>query len=157
MAYCQPYSLQLHPWHLSSVADIASFEAKAKCLADDPLFVAVGECGLDALCDTPLPLQHEAFLSALRVAKALHRPVIVHCVRLWDAMMRDVKQIFTHEECLQLPVIVHGFRKGPQLAQQLLNAGFSISLGLHYNEATRAIIPAERLFFETDNNIENKT
>ena len=147
----QSYSLQLHPWHLTGNADIEAFVAYARAHRDDPQFVAIGECGLDPLCDVPLPLQHAAFLAALRLAHELHKPLVIHCVRLWDQLLADVRQVLPlPADRLQLPLIVHGFRKGPQLARQLLDAGFSISLGLHYNEATRQVIPPERLYFETD-------
>lgn len=146
----QHYSLQLHPWHLTSAEEISAFEVCARGLADDPRFVAIGECGLDPLCHTPLALQHQAFLAALRLAKELDKPVVIHCVRLWDLLLQDIRQVFTPEECLRQPLIIHGFRKGPQLARQLLNAGLSLSLGQKYNEQTLALIPAERLYRETD-------
>ena len=49
-----------------------------------------------------------------------------------------------------MPWIIHGFRGKPQLAQQLLNNGFYISLGEHFNPQTVTIIPTNRLLFETD-------
>ncbi len=146
----QHYSLQLHPWHLTDEQDIDAYIACARRLANDPCFVALGECGLDPLCSTPLPLQHKAFLAALHLAKELHKPLVIHCVRLWGELIRDVQQVLTPAECLALPLIIHGYRKGPQLAQQLLDAGFSISLGTHYNEQVMQLIPTDRLYKETD-------
>ena len=49
-----------------------------------------------------------------------------------------------------MPWIIHGFRGKPQLAQQLLNKGFYISLGEKFNPETVSIIPVDRLLFETD-------
>ncbi len=144
------FSLQLHPWHLTGRSDITAFEAMAIQLASHPAFVAVGECGLDSLCGVELSLQHEAFLAALRIAKQLQKPVIIHCVRLWQEMIADVHKVFTPQECIKMPVVIHGFRKGPQLARQLLDAGFSISLGTRYNEEVKSMIPPDRLYFETD-------
>ena len=48
------------------------------------------------------------------------------------------------------PLIVHGFRKGPQLAQQLLDVGFHISLGEKFNPEVAKIVPSDRLWRETD-------
>lgn len=139
----QYYSLQLHPWHLNTEEDIVQFTAKAKELREDPHFVAVGECGLDGLADTPLPLQLNAFRAALQIAEELQKPVIIHCVKLWSELIAETRG---HKGLM----IVHGFRKGPALAQQLLDAGFSLSLGSRYNEEVMELIPPERLYRETD-------
>jgi TatD DNase family protein len=49
-----------------------------------------------------------------------------------------------------MPWIIHGFRGKPQLARQLINQGFYISLGELFNPQTATIIPTNRLLFETD-------
>lgn len=139
----QYYSLQLHPWHLTGDQEIEHFLDRAHQLRQDPYFVAIGECGLDSLCTTPLPLQLKAFRTALQIADQLQKPVIIHCVRLWAEMMAETKGHKTQ-------LIIHGFRKGPALARQLLDAGFSLSLGKHYNKEVLDMIPQERLFYETD-------
>lgn len=139
----QYYSLQLHPWQLAGEEDIGRYLSKARQLRQDPYFVAIGECGLDGLSTTPLPLQLKAFRAALQVADELHKPVIIHCVKLWNEVMAEVRG---HEG----PFIIHGFRKGPTLARQLLDAGFSLSLGARYNEEVLRMTPPERLFRETD-------
>lgn len=139
----QHYSLQLHPWHVRSMDDIEAFIAKAHQLADDPYLVVVGECGLDGLCETPLELQRQAFDAALKVADELNKPVVIHCVKLWDEMLAMTRG---H----QSEMIVHGFRKGPEMARQLVKAGFSISIGERYNPDILQVVPAERLYHETD-------
>lgn len=151
----QYYSLQLHPWHLTGQDDIADFEATARRLASDPQLVAIGECGLDSLCTTPLELQHQAFIAALHLARTLRKPVIVHCVRLWAEMIRDVHSVFPElktqpDAWQQWPVIVHGYRRGAQLAKQLLDAGFALSLGEKYKPEVANLIPPQRLYRETD-------
>lgn len=151
----QCYSLQLHPWHLCSEADVFAFCATAHRLADDPAFVAIGECGLDGLCDTPPALQQKAFLTALHTARQMELPVIVHCVRLWGDMMRCVHQVFPElrsdpEAWRRHLVIVHGFRRGLPLAQQLLEAGFCLSLGPKHDPRVAQTLPSERLYAETD-------
>lgn len=153
----QPYSLQLHPWHLTGDDDILQFTAAARRLAADPCLVAIGECGLDSACATPPDLQRRAFRSALTAARELRRPVIVHCVRLWAEMLHDVHQCFPDllprrdgQSPWPQPIIVHGYRKGPELARQLLDAGLSLSLGAHHHPAIPSLVPPERLYFETD-------
>lgn len=141
----QYYSLELHPWFLTDETDIERFLSKALQLSQDPYFVAIGECGLDGLSSTPLPLQLKAFRAALQMADRLRKPVIIHCVKLWAEVMAEAKG---HEGLL----IIHGFRKGPALAKQLLDAGFSLSLGAHYQQEVLEMIPPERLYRETDEN-----
>lgn len=151
----QHYSLELHPWHLASMADIETFDTMARQYGNDPQLVAIGECGLDSLCPTPIDLQHAAFLAALRIARQLHKPAVVHCVRLWAEMITDVHTVFPElrtqpDAWRQCPVIVHGFRKGPELARQLLHAGLAISIGTRYNPLLTDLVPPDRLYHETD-------
>ncbi len=141
----QYYSLQLHPWFLKDETDIDRFVMKAQQLSQDPYFVAIGECGLDGLSSTPMTLQLKAFRAALQVADELHKPVIIHCVKLWAEVIAEAKG---HEG----PLIIHGFRKGPALAKQLLDTGFSLSLGTHYQQEVLEMTPPERLYRETDEN-----
>lgn len=144
----QCYSLQLHPWHLTSQADIQQFVQRALSLANDPELVAIGECGLDGICPTPLALQVQAFIAALQVAHQLELPVIIHCVRHWSLLQKLVATLPFRFAPGQL--IIHGFRKGPVLAQQLLDAGFSLSLGAHFHPDIPQLVPADRLYHETD-------
>lgn len=151
----QYYSLQLHPWHLKGLQDITAFIDTAEHLRHDPQMVAIGECGLDALCSTPIGLQHKAFIAALSIARDFRLPVIVHCVRLWGDMICDVHQVFPElrsdpDAWQQWPVIIHGYRRGTQLAQQLLDAGFSLSLGEKYHPDVAKMLPEARRYAESD-------
>lgn len=149
----QCFSLQLHPWYLPhNPADLQDelirFRTIALKYSQSPLLVAIGECGLDSLCDTPLPIQRQAFIEALHVARQLHLPVIIHCVRLWSELLNIAKSFpLTNSDSRY---IIHGFRKGPQLARQLLDAGFCISIGKHYHPEIPNLIPPDRLYHETD-------
>jgi len=145
--YAMSYSLELHPWYVNEDL-VSEFQKVSAQLKDDPNLLAIGECGLDNKCDTPLPLQLKAFKVALSAAKELRLPVVIHCVGYWNEMMLCVKEVLGSN--YDKPLVIHGFRKGPQLAQQLLNAGFSISLGAHYNSQTANIIPSDRRYWETD-------
>ena len=148
----QYYSIELHPWHLHE-GSIAQFRMVVEQYRDDPHFVAIGECGLDGLCTTPIHLQLEAFRAALRSAHSFRKPVIIHCVRLWSEVIAEARPFMRPTQAdgePPQPFIIHGFRKGPQLARQLLNAGFSISLGAHYHPEIPVVVPAHRLYHETD-------
>ena len=150
-----PFSLQLHPWHLGDESTAQKQEEAwamaAERLKGDGMFMAIGECGLDNMCQVPLEIQLSAFRLALSTAADLRLPVIIHCVGYWAEMMHCVKEYYP------LPLgegwgtaIIHGYRKGPQLARQLLDRGFSISLGEKFNPEVARLLPDDRLYFETD-------
>lgn len=151
----QPFSLALHPWHLTGAQGVAAFEAAAATCAGDARLRAIGECGLDPAGPCDAAMQQAAFLAALRTARRLGLPTVVHCVRQWDAMQQAVRAVWgpggAHSaEADGCPIIVHGFRKGPALATQLLAQGFSISLGEHFNPDVPILVPRGKLFAETD-------
>lgn len=152
----QCYSLQLHPWHLPHDVDGARCVVDAFCTAarrlaaSDARLVAIGECGLDGLCDVPVAIQREAFVAALTVARELRLPVVIHCVRLWGDMMADVRRVMGQRPLHDPPVIVHGYRRGPALARQLLDAGFCLSLGPHFQPDVAAMLPPSRCYQESD-------
>ncbi len=103
----------------------------------------IGECGLDRLCATPYDLQLAAFEAQIALSEELCRPIILHCVRALDDVLR-LKRGTTQ------PWIWHGFRGKPQQLQQLLDHGFYVSFGFrHHAESLRAC-PSDRLFLETD-------
>lgn len=153
-----PYSIQLHPWYLTESPnstyekeDIATFLEAIEHCQEDPNLMAIGECGLDNICGVPLDIQLQAFQIALKTAIERGLPVIIHCVGYWTEMMACVKEYYSlpmGKECGG--AIIHGFRKGPQLAQQLLREGFSISLGEKFNPEVARLLPEERLYIETD-------
>lgn len=103
----------------------------------------VGECGLDKLCQTPYSLQCEAFEAQIALSERLCRPLILHCVRAVDDVLR--LKLGTRQ-----PWIWHGFRGKPEQMNQLLHHGFYISFGLRFNEACISECPLDRFFLETD-------
>ena len=104
---------------------------------------AIGECGLDKLCQTPYDLQLAAFKAQIIESERRRLPIILHCVRAQDDAIKLKNG--THQAW-----VWHGFRGKPEQMQQLLDHGFYISFGLKYNEQSLASCPSERLFLETD-------
>lgn len=153
-----PFSLELHPWRLADSPDgqelRQAFSLSAKALEGHPRLLAIGECGLDNQCGVPLAVQVEAFRLALRTARQMHLPVILHGVGYWAELTQCCREEgMLAPDCP--PLIVHGFRKGPQLARQLLDAGFHLSLGEKFNPEVARIVPTSRLWFETDESQED--
>lgn len=141
--YC---SLGLHPWYLS---DLASQMTSLKQYSRKPEVLAIGECGLDALCTTPAALQEEAFRQQISWANELGKPLIIHCVRAYSKTLDLLKKAI-------VPVIFHGFNKKLSLATAILEQGYYLSFGKALLsdqpslQATFAAVPDGRFFLETD-------
>ncbi len=103
----------------------------------------IGECGLDRICDAAYDLQIEAFKAQIELSERLSLPIILHCVRSLDDVLR-LKQ-GTHQ-----PWVWHGFRGKPQQLKQLLDHGFYVSFGFRHNPDSLLSCPSDRLFLETD-------
>lgn len=105
----------------------------------------IGECGLDRLCATSYDLQLAAFEAQIRLSEELRRPLLLHCVRALDDVLRL-------KHGTRQPWIWHGFRGKPQQLQQLLDHGFYVSFGFRHNADSLRRCPPDRLFLETDDN-----
>ena len=141
------YSVGLHPWFAFENAlarDLKLVEEKGKNA------VAIGECGLDRLCELPFELQLKAFRAQIEIAATLGKPLIIHCVRAYPELVSEKKAF--GGSC---PWIVHGFRGYPEIASQLINHGFYLSFGEALMKDSRlwkilAAVPEDRYFLETD-------
>jgi len=137
------YSVGIHPWH-SDLADnltIQLLDLKAQA----PNVVAIGETGLDTLRGASLDCQARLLQHHIELSERLGKPLVLHIVRTFNQIMELRRSINPSQ-----PWIIHGFRGKPQLAAQLFDYGFHISLGERFNPATAAMIPDDRLHFETD-------
>ncbi len=143
------YSIGIHPWYIVEDRineDLAIIESKLElenCLA-------IGECGLDKRIEIPFDLQINVFERQLILAEKYKKPVIIHCV----AAFQEAIEIKNRLE-ISVPMIIHGFSKNIETAQQLLNNGFYLSFGKYLLrnpelEAVFKAIPDYRFFLETD-------
>lgn len=99
------------------------------CLSSNPRVVAVGEAGLDKLCDVPLPLQQEAFQAAIELSEKYRFPLLIHAVKATVELL-----VFQKKHRPTQPWIIHGFRGKKELAEDLLRHGFYLSFGKKYQE-----------------------
>lgn len=126
----------------------------AEIFEGEPRLRAVGEIGLDFHWDDcPRELQRQAFAMQLEMAKALHKPVVLHC-REAEA---DCLALLEGGGFKDYPLIWHCFGGDKALARRIVNNGWHISIPgtitFPANAALREaveIIPAERLLLETD-------
>lgn len=140
-------SFGLHPWRVAADWESLLAQAVSPIVADvaesqpSPFFI--GECGLDRLCDAPYALQLQAFEAQIDLSERLAKPLILHCVRSMDDVVR------LHRHATQ-PWVWHGFRGKPEQLRQLIREGFYLSFGWLYNPESLKACPPDRLFLETD-------
>jgi TatD DNase family protein len=131
-------------------ADIETLVA----LAADPKVVAIGETGLDYYRLTgDLEWQRERFRTHIRSAKLCGKPLIIHT----RAAAADTLRILKEEGAESVGGVFHCFTEGVDVARQVLEMGFHISLSGIVTfknaldiKAVAQSIPLDRLLVETD-------
>ncbi|MBQ0120315.1 MAG: TatD family hydrolase [Bacteroidales bacterium] len=135
------YSVGIHPWF--SAEEAARELPLLEDAASHPQVVALGETGLDGVKGMDIALQQRYFAAHIDLAKQMHKPVIVH-------MVRTSQQVAKACRGAGVPVIIHGMRGNENVARTLIDAGFYISYGAHFNPAALQATPLDRLLVETD-------
>ncbi|MBO4870851.1 MAG: TatD family hydrolase [Muribaculaceae bacterium] len=139
------YSLGIHPWNTLEPFEL-SFD-RLHALARHRQVIAIGETGLDALRGAPLDVQLALFKQHLELACEVNKPLIVHCVKAWQPLIKAWRETVAHD---QVKMAIHGFRGNINVAQTLINEGFYLSFGPKYNPETLLATPSNRLLLETD-------
>ncbi|RXR21456.1 TatD family hydrolase [Flavobacterium stagni] len=143
------YSIGIHPWFIDATVWPLHMEIVEQHLIKSGC-LAIGECGLDKRIEVPFELQLQVFEAHLILAEQYQKPVVLHLVGAFQELIALKKQ---HR--LSVPLIVHGFSKNAQLAQELVKHGFYLSFGkylLRNPELKTAFlaVPENRIFLETD-------
>ena len=145
------FSVGLHPWWLKAATG-RDWQTPLVELLRDPKCVALGECGLDKLIDTPMAEQEQLLVRQLRLARDSNKPVILHCVKAHNPLIRLLKQT-------PLPKggVVHAFTGSVEIAETYWRMGFRLGVGgsITYPRArkTRSAVtslPEQALLLETD-------
>ena len=139
-----------HPWHLTPSPSQRGDETHIE--NDGRRLLAIGESGLDKICDTPYELQLQVFREEVALSENLRLPLFLHCVRAIDDVLRIRQELHAQQPC-----IWHGYRGNAQQIKQLLsimgeNRGglFYFSFGIRYNEQALLNCPLDRMLLETD-------
>lgn len=132
----------IHPWDADR-EDVASIVPLLDRIQ------AVGEIGLDFLRGPAPAAQYAAFRAQLRMAHERGLPVVLHCVKAFEAVMRCLA------ECPPRAAIFHGFIGSPEQARQALGKGYCLSFGERTFRSPKTLAalretPLSRLFLETD-------
>lgn len=124
------------------------------CFKQDTRIKAVGEIGLDFHWDDcPKELQLQAFSRQMQLAKAMQKPVVIHC----REAEFDCLTLLEAGGFADYPLLWHCFGGDASLARRIIRNGWHISIPgpVTYpaNDALRkavAEIPDDRLLLETD-------
>jgi TatD DNase family protein len=138
----------IHPWYIRNES-IRDEMNNFKMQSTKQNVIAIGECGLDRICETPYKLQQEIFKEQIIYANEITKPLIIHCVRTYDDVLQALK-----ENKNTMPVIFHGFNKNETTAQKIINSGYYLSFGKDVIKTglkqVIASVPLDKLFLETD-------
>ncbi|WP_252176481.1 TatD family hydrolase [Endozoicomonas sp. 4G] len=141
-----PYFLKNHkPHHLDELKTLLEHHSKTIC--------AVGEIGLDySLTDSNREQQHYYFAQQLELASQFKLPVILHCRKAHDEILKKIRQVKPTRGG-----IVHAFSGSEQQAQQYIELGFKLGFGgtITYERARKtrqlaASLPLSSIVLETD-------
>ena len=140
-----PFSYGIAPFEVNQFLFNETICTHKNCLS-------IGEIGLDKTIQLNINEQIKLFKNQLIYAEKLKLPVIIHCVKAYNELI-DIKRTLKPKQ----PWIIHGFRK-TNLLITLINEGFYLSIGtaiLHDKKLQSSLktIPNDRLFLETDNDL----
>jgi len=143
------YSIGIHPWYIDETrlaSDLATIEEKLQL----PECLALGECGLDKRIDIPMTVQVSVFEQQIALAEKYQKPLVLHLVAAFDELIAIKKRLN-----ISVPIILHGFSKNEQVAQQMIDNGFYLSFGKYLlrNPELKTVfqsVPNNRFFLETD-------
>jgi TatD DNase family protein len=142
------YSVGLHPWYINEATWQPAF-LELQQAANTTAVKAIGECGLDKICTTPFYLQESVFAAHIRLANAIGKPLIIHCVQAYEEVLALLVK-----QAVKVPVIFHGFNKKLPLAKRIIKAGYYVSFGKALLQPRMqqvfAALPLQHCFLETD-------
>ncbi len=138
----QNYSAGIHPWYINNIRQQLD---ELERLCTHPDIVAIGEAGFDKIRGGTPDVQQEAFQTQALLAEKVNKPLIIHCVKAYDEIIKNKKVIKP-----QVPWIIHGFRGNGKQAEQLLRQGFYLSFGQYFNPKALKVVYPDYLFAETD-------
>jgi TatD DNase family protein len=149
------FSYGIHPWYIDQPFDdqlllLASFLNDMK-----PWNIALGELGLDSNAQVNLDTQIEVVKQQLELIKSMNRlkVVIVHCVKKYNEMLNIIHK---YPEFIY---VFHAYNGNEQITKDYLtNPNIYFSFGMrelsrNKIEAILTLIPLNRIFFETDEDI----
>lgn len=139
------YSAGIHPWNTADTDPTALLHRVGE-MSHNPSVVAIGETGIDKLRGASIAVQADIFGQHIAIAEAAGKPLIIHNVRATQEIIAVWKTTAPHH----VAAVIHGFRGNANVAAMLLNQGFYLSYGPHFNTDALAVTPSDRILVETD-------
>jgi len=145
-------AIGLHPIHAKDENFNAS---KYRSLCQSDKVVAIGEIGLDYFKDYGLfkEKQKQVFLQQLSLAKELNLPVILHCRKAHEDLLKILNYKLKTIN-YKLTGLVHCFTGKWKQAKKYLDMGFYLGInGIIYKLDLKEVIektPLEKILIETD-------
>lgn len=141
----------IHPWQ-AHTAGAGWKETLAALLEKHPL-ASIGECGLDQwIVDPPLEIQRPVFLGQVRLARAMDRPLSIHCLKAWGALFDAFAETPPPPRFL-----MHSFGGSIETARRLIPLGAYFSFSGHFLHPRKSAVldvfrklPHDRILLETD-------
>jgi TatD DNase family protein len=139
-------------------------------LAERPLVVAIGECGLDyyaaggqrVVSDDDKKKQKEVFIAQIEIAKKVKKPLMIHCRDAFPDLIQILSTNYFLPTTNYFPGLIHFFTGTPAEAKALLDLGFAFTFGGAitfpprkgqtagaYDEIIK-MLPLDRILSETD-------
>lgn len=144
------YSVGFHPYNVGKAGEAETLDRVRKAV-EHPRVLAIGEIGLDKSIDASMEDQQRIFEKQVEIAESADLPIILHVVRAFNELIAFMKA-----KQPVVPMIIHGYNGGVQMADELVKAGFMISFGQaltgEHSKIIEAlqVVPVEKMFLETD-------
>ncbi|MCG8409912.1 MAG: TatD family hydrolase [Bacteroidales bacterium] len=144
------FSAGLHPWH----ADLLTKDeivTKFEMLVNNQVIIAVGEIGIDKLNGPELEIQSKIFEYQAQLAERYELPLIIHSVKAHNEILKFRKTLKPEK-----PWVIHNFNGSKQMAFNLIENGFYLSLGHCITNPNSRLssylneLPLTKIFLETD-------
>ena len=148
--FWMPFSIGIHPWFIN-VETLAQELLIVEEKSQETTCYALGECGLDTVCQVDLDLQKEVFKKHIQLSEKYNKPIIIHCVKALDEIIAFRKELKPQQVWL-----LHGFNSSLQVAQSLFKNGIYMSIGaaILQNKKLQEVVhamPVSAILLETDN------
>jgi len=146
----------LHPWWIKANEISSDYVANLRQQLANNIHqencLAIGECGLDALIETPLNVQQQILDIHLQLAQEVSLPLIIHCRKAHNELLQQLKKYN-----LMAGGVIHAFSGSHDMAEQYWAMGFRVGVGgtITYeraNKTRQAVrqLPLESIVLETD-------